>query len=415
MLFRSPENIEEAKVKLDDNQQGEKSGVNVEETNIKRENKENIEELKVPEWSVFDLPPESGFSVISPEISVQIKQKTFDTPPIIQEIFEKIASICENGFDFMNQRISFEKFLEFFKAVNQIIPKLSEKITQTDCKSCVFYIGDSHGSIEDMYKTIAFFMQIFEKDNQIKFVFVGDYVDRNPWDLQNLAFVVGFALLYRNNVVLLRGNHEDRTINTHYGFIDNLLRAFWDQGTELYDEIIKFFIKLPIANITQIFSQNDQPPARVLSVHGGIPVDQTDFFKPIILTEIKDKVTSEVERSEEMDPLTVSMLWADPDEMIKGIVTDDQGSGRLRFGEPVFELFMGANNLHLLVRGHQKWNDGIRIFFQNRLYSLFSTSKYDDRKKFNPKILQLAYGKSPVIHEIDEQTFLKVIESYTPN
>ena len=49
----------------------------------------------------------------------------------------------------------------------------------------------------------------------------------------------------------------------------------------------------------------------------------------------------------------------------------------------------------------QKWNNGYKIFFGGLLYSLFSASKYDDRKKFDPKILQLSLGKAPKILAVD--------------
>ena len=85
----------------------------------------------------------------------------------------------------------------------------------------------------------------------------------------------------------------------------------------------------------------------------------------------------------------------------------------MQFGLPVFDVFMRANHLDVLVRGHQKWNEGCKIFFNHRLYSLFSTSKYENRKRFNPKILHLELGKAPGIYEIDEEKLDMIYQSFT--
>ena len=63
-------------------------------------------------------------------------------------------------------------------------------------------------------------------DPGIRIIFVGDYVDRNPYDLETLTLILSFYMLFPKNVILLRGNHETREINEHYGFYDNLLRKF---------------------------------------------------------------------------------------------------------------------------------------------------------------------------------------------
>jgi diadenosine tetraphosphatase ApaH/serine/threonine PP2A family protein phosphatase len=373
-----------------------------------------IEEPK-KNWKPFDLDSGIGFSKLKSALIETILKQSKNISPIIQKMFERIISVCDDNFDFGKENISFEEYLGFWKEVNRLVPKLEKRIPVDDCYGSIFFVGDSHGSIEDTFLVLNFFTKVLRANTKTKFVFVGDYEDRNPNDLENLTLVVAFYLLCPDNVVLIRGNHEDRTINTHYGFVDNLLRAFWEKGEELYEQIIPFFTRLPIAHISQMYDNEDNVKARIFSVHGGIPIDQWDFLKPLILSEIEDNLTCEVEKSEDMDPYSVSMLWADPDEMIQGIVTDDQGSGRLRFGAPVLNGFLAANNLHVVVRGHQKWNEGYKIFFEGRLYSLFSTSKYDDKKKFNPKILHLELGQPPEIIKIDEMEFDKIFTKIAGN
>jgi hypothetical protein len=375
-------------------------------------NEEKHDEIQESEWEMVDLPSIGPFLPLSSDLILNILNTSRTIHPIIREIFEKIYSICLQGFNFGGDKIPLEKYKTFFHEVNRLIPSLQKKILEEDCKSAVFYVGDSHGSIWDSFLVIDFFFKIITKDPHAKFVFVGDYVDRNPWDLQNLAFIVAFALLCPNNVILLRGNHEDRTINTHYGFIDNLERVFWEEGDELYKDIIKFFMHLPLAHIAQMYNTDGQMVARVIATHGGIPVDPYNFFQPIILSEIEPKLVCERERSEEMDMFTNSLLWSDPDEMAQGIINDGS-SGRMRFGEPVFRAFMNANRLHFMVRGHQKWNDGYKPFFKHSLYSLFSTSRYDNQKKFNPKILKLILNQAPKVLKIEREELDAEAKAYS--
>ena len=259
-----------------------------------------------------------------------------------------------------------------------------------------------HGSIEDVFLIINFCFKCIQKDPNVKIIFVGDYVDRNPWDLETLTLIVAFGLLCPHNVVLLRGNHEDRIINMNYGFIDNLLRNFFDDGEQLYNVIIKFFTHLPIMHIAQMYSSDNALGARVLTVHGGIPIDWQNFMEPILIDQIDEKLVCERETSDEMGAICNSILWSDPDEMIQGIVTDGD-SGRMKFGKPVFDRFLAANNIHAVVRGHQYWKEGYKIFFDNKLYSIFSASKYNDQKKFDAKILQLEIGKPPKLIPVQKE------------
>lgn len=364
-----------------------------------------------PEWTTFSIQESTGFKPLKASAIDTITRESKAINILIYEIFESILDTCLHNYAFATQKLPFETYMAFYQEINRLMPTLKAKFRRDNAYSSVFFVGDTHGSIEDSFLIINFFLKIIQKDPKIKVVFVGDYVDRNPWDLENLTLTLAFFLLCPNNVILLRGNHEDRSINLNYGFYDNLLRSYYENGEKLYDEIIKVFIHLPLAEITLMHNKDGQSVARVLSVHGGIPVDWQNFSQPIILDQVEANLQCEKERSEEMDPLSVSILWSDPDEMIQGIVTDGD-SGRMRFGYQVLSKFLTANNIHLVVRGHQKWNDGFKIFFGGYLYSLFSTSKYDDKKKFEPKILQLELNKQPKLIPINAEILNKEINEY---
>ncbi len=376
----------------------------------------NNNEEKMPDkeifsiWKSFPIENSDIFQRIPDNLIENITKNTKNISLIIPNLFEKLLKKCLDNFDFISNEISFDEYLEFYKAINISKIKLEKKIIHDDAKNIAYFVGDTHGAIHESYILIDFFYNLIQKKPNTKIIFIGDYVDRNPYDLENLTLITAFHILFPNNVVLLRGNHEDRLINQHYGFMDNLLRSFFDKGELLYKEIIKFFTRLPIAHICQIYSE-EGGSARVLSVHGGIPVDERNFLDPVILENIEEQLICEVEESKDMDPLTTSMLWSDPNEMIQGISTGDHLQGRIQFGLNVFNVFMNANKLDLVVRGHQKWSEGYKIFFNGRLYSIFSTATYDGKIKFSPKILKLEYGKTPSLIPINSENLFEELEN----
>ncbi|WP_457558462.1 metallophosphoesterase family protein [Candidatus Harpocratesius sp.] len=241
-------------------------------------------------------------------------------------------------------------------------------------KTDFFFIGDIHGSFSSLHQLISFFIKKIEdastKQRNVKIIFLGDYVDRNPLDLHTLIFLLLFNLKYPKNVLLLRGNHEEKTMNKQYGFKYSVLRQF---SRSLFYQISDFFTKLPLVAIFSVLNSFS-----MIALHGGVPINYEDPLNPILLRKIELKAAKSSILN--MDELSQQILWNDPSETLPKSVefcpNRYRGGTFFEFNKQIFDIFMEANNFNLMIRGHQQFSTGYRFFFEQRLLSLFSTEMY---------------------------------------
>lgn len=135
--------------------------------------------------------------------------------------------------------------------------------------SKVIFFGDLHGNIHSLLRILKHLKDAHIIDNQFNiidqnyyFMFLGDYVDRGSYGAE-----VIFALLrLKNNnphhVFMVRGNHEDCQLNSHFGFAQELKEKF---------------STVPASTINQLYSMYDLMPAVIyLGISNG---SQTDFIQ----------------------------------------------------------------------------------------------------------------------------------------
>lgn len=65
-------------------------------------------------------------------------------------------------------------------------------------------VGDTHGFLNCTIRIVRPFLE----GKVDGLLFLGDYVDRGPHSLVNFLFLLTLRLLYPENVLILRGNHE---------------------------------------------------------------------------------------------------------------------------------------------------------------------------------------------------------------
>lgn len=234
-------------------------------------------------------------------------------------------------------------------------------------------LGDLHGCYSCLKAALMqadFFAKVeaYRLDNtrpNPKLVLLGDYIDRGRFSYNGiLRTVMQMFVAAPDHVFILRGNHEyyieykgriyggvkpAEAINTLIGHMPG----------EMFEAYMHFFEQMP--NLL-LFD-------RLMFVHAGIPRDSAIAEKYRDLASLND------------GDLRFQMLWSDPSTA--DYIPDElqAQNARFPFGRLQFEKFMGTLGCTMMVRGHEKIDEGFKSlypFSQVALLNLFSAGGADN-------------------------------------
>lgn len=215
----------------------------------------------------------------------------------------------------------------------------------------VVVVGDTHGDYNTSKKAVDAFLG----SEGTVLLFLGDYVDRGPKQIENINFLLNLKINFPEKIYLIRGNHETPMANLNYGFF-NLVSSRY--SVELYRKYSELFAQMPYAAVLD---------SSVLCIHGGLAEGLKD------LNQIASLPKGEVEPA---SPLVMQLLWNDPKEGISGFERSFRGEGIRFFGRDIFDIFMEKNRLSLMLRAHEAYPEGYAYLFSGRLLGLFSCRYY---------------------------------------
>jgi diadenosine tetraphosphatase ApaH/serine/threonine PP2A family protein phosphatase len=124
-------------------------------------------------------------------------------------------------------------------------------------------------------------------------------------------------------------------------------------------------------------------------VHGGITTELNG------LSQINKTTRGETNPE---DSLTYGLLWNDPKESIEYYKPNSERGVGLFFGQKAFDEFLSATDLSAVIRGHQRWPDGYKFFFKDRLCSVFSCDSYGEQ--IRPKAVVIENTRMDIL-ELD--------------
>jgi hypothetical protein len=148
--------------------------------------------------------------------------------------------------------------------------------------------GDVHGDIHSINQFIETFKdkEFLDQNNPFKIknkkfyiLFLGDYVDRGWYGSEVIYTVLRLKNENPDNVFMVRGNHEDMSLNFKYGFSKEINKKFL--GNSLVLKIRQLYNLLPVAIYLGAGKENRYNI--IQCCHGGIEIG----FDPKTLLENK--------------------------------------------------------------------------------------------------------------------------------
>lgn len=138
---------------------------------------------------------------------------------------------------------------------NKFKPYVQKLIVKNNATIAI--IGDMHG---DIHSLIGFIKSLENKnyldgfkikDKNFYILFLGDYVDRGIYGTEVIYTLLNLKIENPENVILIRGNHEDTQLTRTYGFQEEFINKFSDYDNQsinrVLDKISKFYNFLPLA------------------------------------------------------------------------------------------------------------------------------------------------------------------------
>ncbi|SOV14873.1 serine/threonine protein phosphatase 8, putative [Plasmodium sp. gorilla clade G2] len=292
--------------------------------------------------------------------------------------------------------------LDFFNLYNW--PMHNNKnllLTETDLRKFEYMNNDKNINV-DKKNDIQY------NDNDIKYIFLGNLINRGNYSLEVICLLFSLKILFPKHIYLLRGNHEDRLFNYIYGFYKDIeikMKTNMEyMGIINYQEQVisahSYELFNRINDVFEFFPLGVLLDKNILCIHGGIGdsvmtiSDYQHIHKPILIPQNVDRYSNN--KSERVKKIIIDTLWSDPinynDELdlqlLKNSATYDiipsrRGNITFKFGKHRLNDFLKNNQLKLIIRGHECVQEGYKYNYKRKLLTLFSAQNYCNKYKNN--------------------------------
>lgn len=272
-----------------------------------------------------------------------------------------------------------------------------------DADARVVVVGDIHCDFNSL-AALLLKLTVSEYDyyENAYFVFLGDYLDRGGALFEPLLLLMDLKEILGDRLIMLRGNHELISYNSATKELESrvlpqqtcpCLNEYCGEDKAFLEAFGYFYKTLPTYIYLKVADQN------VLLTHAAVPrmkyldcfhYDQETGaieFEPAFkyeqvaqaIEQTTDDSLTTMKRSldEQMlayrNQILYDMIWGDPSHERERY----QVAGRFEFGREQYEPYAAKNNISRLFRSHEPKPWGFESFYENKLYTIFSTG---DRK-----------------------------------
>jgi diadenosine tetraphosphatase ApaH/serine/threonine PP2A family protein phosphatase len=254
--------------------------------------------------------------------------------------------------------------------------------------------GDIHSQLEqllDMFRAFGSPNHYSGDINLVSYVFNGDFVDRGiaglRFGIEVVCLLFAIKAMYPGSVVLVRGNHEDRQLNSRYGFLEECIERCGEaDGRKLWEIFNIAFDWLPFGALIN---------KSILCVHGGIGHDLQSLDE---LRAVKRPVSNP-----QAHQMFRDVLWSDPNthDSVLGVHASGRGEGIATFDVARVTKFCEANNLDTIIRSHQCVEGGYEFFAGGRMITVFSATNYCGKLRNAGAMLEISFASKGAGFEQD--------------
>jgi hypothetical protein len=203
-------------------------------------------------------------------------------------------------------------------------------------------IGDIHGYPRSLIKDLLYLKVIgllsrdFVLDSHVRVVFTGDFSDRGMYGAEVWYLVLSLANKNPDNVFILRGNHETRSIAKRWGFTEELEVKYGMKLEESFTEIFSFCASALYLDVN----------GEVIQInHGGTPGYRQKIAN--FLQNNKNQSTIPID-----DSTHRALLWNDY-AAGKGVEKSKRGNGIYTIGVDRAKSINEKYGIKAVFHGHQ--------------------------------------------------------------
>lgn len=313
------------------------------------------------------------------------KEKVLDAILEIKEVGEKdLPKVCKELSNYFTKYTN-EDYTKDLSSKNYF--RYIDLRCQPDTR--VVTIGDIHSDYNSL-AAVLLKLTASEYDyfGKAIFVFLGDYLDRGSVLFEPLMLIMSLQEILGERLILLKGNHESvRFDQNKQQVVTNVtpnqscqcLNEYCGKEKEFLQKFAMFYSKLPIYVYLKTKEKN------ILLTHGAIPRDASQ--EPIHFDDncgaiVFDNNVPITNRLQTRNAIFKDMIWGDPKDCDRKI----QVEGRFEFGRLQFDHFAQRNHIDMLFRSHEEATLGYHSFFDNRVFTIFSTGGAENNQTGYPSV-----------------------------
>lgn len=252
--------------------------------------------------------------------------------------------------------------------------------------------GDIHGQLNDLIRVL----QTGGFDENSKYLFLGDYVDRGPNSLEVICLLFALKSRFPKNIYLLRGNHESPEMTESFGFADEIYTKIIDEdkAADVLEHFYSAFDCLPIAAVIS---------GKIFCVHGGLSPNMAliseinSIVRPIAIPETG---------------ILADLLWSDPNNNVEQWGPNDRGA-TFTWGYKVAAEFIQTNQLNTIIRAHQMAQNGYSFPFspKTNVITVFTASHYAGQYNNFAAFIEIGEIPTEIKYQVLSQVQMNAIDA----